>query len=157
MERGTGGIHGVIDGQHGREALLFNDDKFRSVLGEVLVVGDDHGQRLSRVTCAVDPQDRLGGLLKALVTRHAADLAGREVLAHEDCVHSGCRAGLLDVDADDFCVRLGGSDESCGERLRNLQVGDETAVTSQQPVILPAGHRNPDEPGGLITRHLRFA
>ena len=146
----------MVRGQHEGEALLVDDDEFRSVLREVLVVGDDHGQRLSCVPCAVDREDRLRGLLESLVAGDAADLAGGEVLAGEHRVHTWRGKGGVHLDAEKLCVRLGRSHELRGDRPRNPEVSDESAVAAQQPVILPAGHRDSDEARRPITRHRRL-
>ena len=146
-------VESRVDVHRGGQGVEVGEHHLRRVLREVLVVGDDHGERLAHIPHAIHREDRLSRRLEGGVARHAADLAVGEIFADEHRPHALGGRGGFDIDAFHRSVRLVGANEPRGERPGRVDVGDVPALAAQQPVVLASSHPRPEVAGRLVSCH----
>ena len=153
MQRRAARVEGRVDVHRRRQRVEIGHHQLGRVLSEVLVVGDDHGERLTHMAHTIHSKDRLSRLLEHVVARHAADLAVSEVRSDEHRPHALSGSGGFDVDAGHRGVRFVGPHEPRSEHPGRAQVGDVAAGAAQQPVVLASGDPRAEVAGCLVSCH----
>ena len=125
--------------------LVVDDDQLGRVLGGVRRVGDDHRDRLARVTDALGREHReLDGHELGPVEHRGERLEVAEVGGGEHGAHAGRPLGLGGVDALDARRPVGRAGEGDVEHARGADVVDEVRVAGQVAAVLDPRDRLPD-------------
>ena len=141
----VGGLHVVVD-----------LDRLGGVLGLVVAVGHDHGDRVADIAHRIDRHHRMRRRLvrlAVLVLDHpaadqAADLGVDQVLAGEDLDHARHLLGRRGVDALDLGVGVRRTQEVGVGRARERQIVDIAAGSGQEALVFRPKNAGADSGGG---------
>ena len=145
--------------EQGVERLVRDRDQLERVLGRVARVGQHHRDRLARVAHEVLGQRRLEQPLHTVDPEHAHGDARqwvRQVVARDDVDHALVLERGRGVDRDDARVCMRAPQDRRVQRARALEVVDEAASAGEEPTVLLAPQRAPDDALGVDARYHRY-
>ncbi len=141
LDQRTPWCHRLLEVHHRGKRLIVDNHKLRSVVGEVSIIGDDHGHRLARVCDFVGCDRELVRHLLLVGDKRVGDWEwrvddGLEVRGGEHRDNALRRFRRGSVDRADASVRVRAAHDRHMRHVHEVHVVDEVAVAGDELGIL---------------------
>ncbi len=153
VHQGTARLHSLLQIDHCLQRFHVHDDVFDCVFGDVAALGDDHGDRLARMSNLVFDQRNLAARIEhdILGGRRRRNQRGPRlpIVAHifgrEDGNHARSLAGGAHIKAEQAGVGVVTAQEGGVQQTGDFHIVHELGLPGQQAGILVSQHALSDE------------